>query len=56
MNTPTLSVRVPQPLREQLEELALQDRRPLSNFVRLVLQDYAETQRREEPHRDHRAA
>jgi predicted transcriptional regulator len=48
MNTPTLSVRVPQPLRDQLEQIAEQDRRPLASLVRNALEDFASEQRRGE--------
>jgi predicted transcriptional regulator len=57
MNTPTLSVRIPLGLRDQLEQIAEQDRRPLSNLVRLALEDYASEQRRgERSHRGHHRA
>jgi len=40
--TPILPVRVPTPLRNRLEQLARHDRRSLSDFVRLVLEDFVE--------------
>jgi hypothetical protein len=52
---PRICVSLPQPLRDQLEQLAEQDRRPLATFVRLALQDFADEQRRDHP-RGHRAA
>jgi predicted transcriptional regulator len=52
METAILSVRIPSPLRDQLEHLAEADRRPLANLVRNALQDYAaEHQRGERSHR-----
>jgi predicted DNA-binding protein len=48
---------LPADLRDQLEQLAEQDRRPLATFVRLALEDYASEQRRgERSNRGNRAA
>jgi predicted transcriptional regulator len=52
MEKAILSVRIPSPLRDQLEQIAEQDRRPLSNLIRNALQDYASEQHRGE--RSHR--
>jgi predicted transcriptional regulator len=51
-DTASFSVRVPRELHEELAALADQDRRSVSNLIRLALEDYASEQRRGE--RSHR--
>jgi predicted transcriptional regulator len=48
-DTASFSVRVPRELHDELAQIAEQDRRSVSNLIRVALEDFASEQRREHP-------
>jgi predicted transcriptional regulator len=43
----SISFKVPEEIRKKLEEIAAEERRPLSNLVRNIVEDYLKTRQTE---------